>query len=139
MRTTLPGEPSTSEPSGMALPSVTMAPAPMRQFFPTTARLRMMAPMPISEFSPMVQPCSITRWPTLTFFASVTGTPPSVWMTLPSCTLTFSPSVITSLSPRMVTFHHTLALASSTTEPITAALCATKYSPRNTGLRSPSW
>ena len=61
----------------------------------------------------------------LTLRSSVSGTPRSVCSTEPSCTFTFSPSVITSLSPRMVTFHHTLALCSITTEPITAAFCAT--------------
>ena len=43
------GLPSTSMPSGITVPPVTSAPAPMRQSFPITASLRMMAPMPTRE------------------------------------------------------------------------------------------
>jgi hypothetical protein len=79
----------------------------------------------MSVFSRMRQPWSITRWPMLTLRSSVTAMPPSVWITDPSCTFTFSPRVMRSLSPRMATLNQTLAFGSMTTLPMTAALGAT--------------
>jgi len=45
---------------------------PDEAILPVTALLTMIAPMPTSEFSRMVQPWSITRGPMLTFFSSTT-------------------------------------------------------------------
>ena len=55
-----------SDRSGNDFPSVTIAPAPTRQFLPITAPFITTAWMPISEPSPTVQPCSIAWWPTVT-------------------------------------------------------------------------
>ena len=54
-RRTFPGMPTTSDPSGITAFWGISAPAPMMQFLPTTAPLRMMAPMPTSVLSPTVQ------------------------------------------------------------------------------------
>jgi hypothetical protein len=52
----LPGTPTTRELSGISLPSAIKALAPIIQFDPITAPLSIVAPMPISALSRMVQP-----------------------------------------------------------------------------------
>ena len=64
-----------SEPSGNSLPSVTSEPAPTRQLRPIFAPFSTTAWMPISEPSPIVQPCSMTWWPMVTFAPIVSGKP----------------------------------------------------------------
>ena len=54
VRTTLPGEPRTRELSGISRPSVTSAPAPIRQLRPIFAPLRTIAWMPMRQPSPIV-------------------------------------------------------------------------------------
>src|SRR5712692_9899164 len=58
-RTILPGEPTTSTPSGKVLPSGMSAPAPTRQPLPMTAWFMMIAPIPMSVPSPIVQHCLV--------------------------------------------------------------------------------
>ena len=58
-----PAGPTTSTPSGIALPSVTSAPAPTSTPCPITAPFSTVAPMPTRLPSPMVQPCRIAMWP----------------------------------------------------------------------------
>jgi hypothetical protein len=58
-RASFAGAPRISERSGKLLPSVTIAPAPTRHSRPITAPFITTAWMPISEPSPIVQPCSI--------------------------------------------------------------------------------
>ncbi len=58
-----------SERSANILRSVISAPAPTKQYLPTTAWLRIVAPMPISEKSPTVQPCTVAPWPIVTLVA----------------------------------------------------------------------
>src|SRR5467141_1141525 len=138
-RTTLPGEPSTSTPSGYVFPSGMRAPAAMRQLLPMTAWFMMIAPMPTSVPSPMVQPCSIAWWPTETFFPSVSGTPGSTCRTAASWMLVRLPRVMMSLSPRTTALNQTLVWLCMTTAPITVAFCAMNHSsPWNATLRSPS-
>ena len=74
----------TTELSGISLPSVIRALAPIRQLRPIFAPLRITEPMPTSVLSPMVQPCSITMWPTVTLAPIVRGEPTSVCSTDPS-------------------------------------------------------
>ena len=81
--------------------------------------------MPISEPSPIVHPCSITRWPTETEGPRISGTPASVCSTEPSWMFDRAPTVIVSLSPRMTTLNHTEDSLSSTTSPMRVALGAT--------------
>ncbi len=104
---------------------------------PITARLRITEPMPIRLLSPMVQPCSITRWPTVTPWPMCIGTPSSVCSTLPSWMLLFSPMWIGSLSPRRVAFHQIDAPADRCTSPITVALGAIQAVLAMVGLFAP--
>ena len=67
------GVPMMSVRSGKVLRSVTIAPAPTRQCLPITAPFITTAWMPISEPSPIVQPCSMTWWPTVTLAPIVKG------------------------------------------------------------------
>jgi len=83
-RTTLPGEPTISTWSGKTLPSGISVLAPTMQPLPITARLRITEPMPIRLPSPTVQPCSMTRWPTVTSAPMCIGMPSSVCSTEPS-------------------------------------------------------
>ena len=85
--------------------------------------------MPISVSSPIVQPCSITLWPTVTSRPMVSGEPASVCSTLRSWTLEFSPTVIGSLSPRSTAPNQTLAPGFRITLPRTVAPGAIQYSP----------
>ena len=48
-------------------------PAPIRQFDPTRASSRTMAPMPISVLSPMVHPCRMAPCPTVTPSPTTSG------------------------------------------------------------------
>src|SRR5467141_1202189 len=115
------------------------APAPIRQPLPMTAWFMMIAPMPTSDPSPMVQPCSIAWWPTETFFPRVSGTPGSTCRTAASWMLVRSPMVMMSLSPRTTALNQMLVWLCMTTVPITVALCAMNHSsPWNATLRSPS-
>ena len=50
----------------------------LQQFLPITARFSTVAPIPISELSPTVHPCSIALCPTVTSAPMVSGTPSSV-------------------------------------------------------------
>ena len=50
----------------------TSAPAPMMQFLPTTAWLRMVACIPMRLLSPTVQPWTRALWPTVTFLPRTT-------------------------------------------------------------------
>ena len=113
----------------MTLPSVTSAWAPIRQFLPITALLRMVAPIPTSDVSPMVQPCSMARWPMVQFFPIVRGEPISVCSTQASWTLLPSPTWINSLSPLNTAANQTLAFLSRRTLPITLALAAIQNEP----------
>jgi hypothetical protein len=81
VRTTLAGEPMMRELSGNSLPSVTTLPAPTIELRPIFALFKTTAWMPISELSPMVQPCSITWWPTVTLSPMVSGQPTSACST----------------------------------------------------------
>ena len=83
--------------------------------------------MPIRVPSPMVQPCSMARWPTVTSAPITSGKPGSVWQTQPSWTLLPRPTVISSLSPRSTAPHHTEASTSSRTLPISTAVGAIQY------------
>ena len=65
-RHTLAGTPITREPSGICIPWVTRAEAPMIQFLPICAPLSTTAPIPTRELSSMVQPCRMAPWPTVT-------------------------------------------------------------------------
>src|SRR5712692_7606493 len=115
------------------------APAPIRQPLPMTAWLRMIAPMPTRDPSPMVQPWSMARWPTETFLPRVRGMPGSACRTAASWMLVRSPMVMMSLSPRTTDLNQTLAWLCRITVPTTVALCAMNHSsPWNTTLRSPS-
>ncbi len=138
-RTTLPGDPSMRTPSGKVLPSVISVFEPTIECFPITTRFMSTLFMPIRLALPTVQPWSITLWPMQTSRASVSGKPGSTCSTEPSWTLTRSPMVMRSLSPRMTTLNQTLAWCSRTTDPMTFAPGATNHSgPRNSTLRSPS-
>jgi len=57
--------------------SMMTAPAPTRQSLPITELLSTTAWMPINVPSPIVQPCSIDWWPTVTPLPSVSGNPGS--------------------------------------------------------------
>src|SRR5712664_3118930 len=56
-------------------------PAAMRQRLPMTAWFMMIAPIPTSVPSPMLQPCSMAWWPTETFLPRVSGMPGSACRT----------------------------------------------------------
>jgi len=58
--TTRPGEPITSEPSGMSFPSAINVCAPIIQFLPIFVPFKIVEPIPISVLSPIEQPCSMT-------------------------------------------------------------------------------
>ena len=49
------------------------------QFLPILVWLRTMTPIPMSELSPTVHPCSMAMCPTVTFSPIVHGTPSSAW------------------------------------------------------------
>jgi hypothetical protein len=104
----LPGEPMTMDPSGISLPSVMSALAPIMQLRPMRARFSTTALIPIRLLSPMVQPWSMTLWPTVTFSPMVSGHPASVCRTEPSCTFEFAPTLIRSLSPRSTALNQML-------------------------------
>merc|ERR1740121_1326397 len=90
------------------------------------------------QLSPVVQPCSIAMWPTVTSAPMVSGWPGSACRTVPSCTLDRSPTVMGSgLSPRMVTPNHTLDCSFSTTFPTTAAFGATQADSATLGRTLP--
>jgi hypothetical protein len=74
----------------------------------------------------MVQPCSMTMWPTVTRSPTTNGWPVSACSTLASWMLLPAPTVMLSASPRSTAPHHTLACAPSVTRPITCALSATQ-------------
>lgn len=69
---------------------VTSAPAPMMQFFPTTAPLSIMLPIPTTVLSPTVQPCTTALCPMDTPFPIWMECPSSVCSVLLSCTLELS-------------------------------------------------
>src|SRR3954471_17232203 len=62
-----PGTPIHSECGSTTVPSGMTVPAAMIEPSPTFALLRMTLPIPIRQRSPMVQPCSVTEWPTVTY------------------------------------------------------------------------
>ena len=78
VRMTRAGAPTINELSGKLFPSVTTLPAPTSEFFPIFAPLSMIAPMPIRELSPTVQPCRMTLWPITHSRPIVSGNPGSV-------------------------------------------------------------
>ena len=84
------------------------------------------APMPISDSSPMVQPCSMTWWPTVTFSPTTSGMPTSACSTLRSWMLLPLPMRMDSVSPRITVPNQTLLSSASATRPITCALSATQ-------------
>lgn len=59
------GTPRISVLSGNTFPSVINAPAPMMQFLPILATLRIVADIPTRVFSPIVHPWSVAWWPTV--------------------------------------------------------------------------
>ena len=59
--------------SGISLPSVISAFAPIRQLRPIFAPFSTTALMPIRLLSPIVQPCSITLWPIVTWLPITSG------------------------------------------------------------------
>src|SRR3989338_6677228 len=67
-------------------------------------------------------------WPMVTPVPILSGKPISVCITVPSCTLLFSPIWISSLSPRSTALNHTLAPGSSLTLPTRVAFGATQLS-----------
>ena len=69
--------PMINERSANTLRSVIRAPAPTRQYWPMTAWLRIVAPMPTSEKSPTVQPWTVAPWPIVTPLPIVHGASPS--------------------------------------------------------------
>ena len=88
----------------------------------------------------MVQPCSITMWPTVTFSPMVSGLPGSACSTLPSWMLLWAPMRTGSgWSPRTTAPNHTLAPSPSSTLPMTWALSATQAVSAMRGVRSSSW
>ena len=106
---TRPGEPMTTESSGMRVFGVTSAPAPMTQRLPMTAPSSTIAALPMSVSSPIVQLCSSAWCPTVTRAPTCVGMPASVWMTQPSWMLVPAPISIQSLSPRSTALNQTLA------------------------------
>ena len=115
----------TTEPSGISLSGGINAPAATTQLRPIRDRSSTIAPFAIMLPSPTVQPCRNARWPIVTFAPTTTGTPGSVWMTVPSCTFEPAPISIHSVSPRNTQLNQTLAPASSRTQPMTSADGAT--------------
>ena len=81
--------------------------------------------MPISAPSPIVQPCSIAWWPTVTRLPIVSGKPGSACSTAPSWTLLSSPIAIGSLSARATAPARTVARSPTLTAPISVASAAT--------------
>src|SRR5262249_21003183 len=59
-------------------------------------------PIPIRQVSPIVQPWSTARWPTVVSLPMCNGAPGSLCKTQPSRTLLRSPITIGSLSPRTI-------------------------------------
>ena len=85
--------------------------------------------MPIRHSSPMVQPCRMTPWPTVTRAPMTSGAPSGLralgrltCRTAPSWMLLPAPMRMKWTSPRIVTWGHTEASSPSTTSPITVAL-----------------
>ena len=54
-------------PSGTSVPAATMHSSPRRASF------RIVAPIPIRQYEPIRQPCSVTEWPTVTWSATTVG------------------------------------------------------------------
>ena len=115
----------TTLPSGISLPGGTSAPAAIRQRLPILAPSSTIAPLAIMLPSPTLQPCRKAMCPTVTSAPMRTGTPGSVWITLPSWMLLPRPISIQSVSPRITALNQTLAAASRRTLPITCADGAT--------------
>ena len=82
--------------------------------------------MPTSESSPIVQPWSVARWPTVTPAPTTTGNPISVCSTALSCTFERGPTTIGSMSPRSELPNQIPASAPSVTRPVTRAVSATQ-------------
>ena len=70
---TFAGEPNARLPSGISVPWVTRAPAPIMQFLPILAPFNTMAPMPMRVLSPTVQPWRMALCPTVTLSPTATG------------------------------------------------------------------
>ena len=131
------GTPTATELSGMTIPSGTSAPAPMMQFLPTTAWLRMVACIPMRLLSPTVQPWTMALWPTVTFLPRTTCPPGSQWSTALSCTLLFLPSISAPSSARSTAPYQIFTPLPSVTSPSTVAFAATKTAPSSRGIFPP--
>ena len=90
-----------------------------------TAPFMTTAWMPISAPSPIVQPCSIAMWPTVTRLPIVSGNPGSACRTAPSWTLLSSSMVIGSLSARATAPTRMVARSPTLTAPMSVASAAT--------------
>ena len=82
--------------------------APMTDPRPIRAPFKRTAPIPIRQSSSMVQPCRITRWPTVTRLPTEHGMPGSAWIIDRSWMLVASPIVMRSVSPRRTELYQTL-------------------------------
>jgi len=122
-------DPMIKDRSGNVLPSVTRALAPTRQLAPIRAPLSTVAPMPMSESGPTLQPCTIAWCPTVQPAPRLIGKPGSACSSDPSWMLAPSPISIQSLSPRSTQPNQMPTSTPSLMRPITDASGATQYSP----------
>ena len=109
------------ELSGITIFPVTSAPAPMMQFFPTTAPLSIMLPIPTTVLSPTVQPCTTALCPMDTPFPIWMECPSSVCSVLLSCTLELSSIKILPVSPRTTALYQIPTFSPKVTSPTTCA------------------
>ncbi len=116
-RTTRAGTPTTSEPGATSMFSSSKAPAPMIEPRPTRTPLSKIAPMPIRQSSSTVQPCRMTRCPTVTRSPTEQGIPGSAWIIVRSWMLDCAPMEIRSVSPRSTELYQTLDSAPMWTSP----------------------
>ena len=121
-RATTAGRPMSSTPEGYVLLGGTRLPAPTIVHGSMTALSITMAPIPTRQSSPMVQPCKMTVWPTVTREPTVRiERPPVVWPTVPSWIDVSSPMVMLPTSPRSETLGHTVLRAPIRTSPMSTA------------------
>src|SRR5579863_3707316 len=114
-------------PDSTFVPSSTTAPAAMMEFLPISALSIIMAPMPTSTLSWIVQPWIIALWPMETQLPMVTEVFLYVpWTTTPSWIFTLSPMVILLTSPRTTALNQMLQSSPMVTSPTTVALGARK-------------
>src|SRR4051812_21171327 len=132
----LAGTPAASVIGGICVPPVTTAPAAITAPRPTTAPFITTAPIPTSTSSSIVQPCSTTRWPTVTRSPITTGEPGSVCTTDRSWMLDEAPIVIGSTSARSTQPYQTDDFAASVTLPATTAVEARNASSAMVGVES---